>query len=197
MKRKPAAEQVSEPSNENHPETETQEANAEAPAAENENGVESKEASELDKALAQALAQIEEYKQALQRERADFINYKKRVERENESFKAKISGDVLAKFLPIADDFERALNSVPQAEKDTDWMSGIILIHRKFESLIESAGVKVIDPLGEPFDPQFHEAIGTDEADETYASGQVSAVLQRGYVLGERVLRTAMVRVAD
>lgn len=192
MKRKPAAEQVSEPSNENNPEIETQEVSAEATAT--DNGAESSaDPNELDKAL----GQIEEYKQALQRERADFINYKKRVERESENLKAKISGEVLAKFLPIADDFERALSSVPEAEKDTDWMSGIILIQRKFQSLIESAGIKVIDPLGEPFDPQFHEAIGTDEPNESYQSGHVSAVLQRGYVLGERVLRTAMVRVAS
>jgi len=147
--------------------------------------------------LSNALAQVEEYKQALQRERADFQNFRKRIEREMDELRAKTSGDVLLKLLPVVDDFERALNAVPDEQKSTDWVGGMSLIQRKLQSLLDAEGVKSIDPLGEEFNPSFHEAIGMDEPTDTYASGHVTAVLQRGYLKGERVLRPAMVRVAN
>lgn len=147
--------------------------------------------------LAQALAQAEEYKLALQRERADFQNFRKRTERENDTLKDKLRGDVLLRFLPILDDFERALQSQPADEKDQAWLSGIQAIYRKLQSNVEAEGVTFIDPLGQPFDPNFHEAIGADEATDGVESGHVTAVLQKGYLLGEKVLRPAMVRVAS
>ncbi len=142
-------------------------------------------------------AQAAEYKEALQRERADFQNFRKRVEREKETLQADISAKVLARFLPILDDFERALEAVAPDQKESDWLKGLVLIHRKFQSMIESEGIQAIDPLGQEFDPNFHEAIGADEASGDYQSGQVSKVLQKGYVRGDKVLRPAMVRVAN
>lgn len=140
---------------------------------------------------------VEALTAALQRERADFVNFKKRIERESEGVKHKVSGDVLAKILPVIDDFERALGAVPQDEQSNDWMQGISLIHRKLQNLIDNEGIEVIDPLGEPFDPNFHEAIGADEPTDDIPSDHVTVVLQKGYKLGERVLRPAMVRVAN
>lgn len=142
-------------------------------------------------------AQLETLTSALQRERADFINYKKRVERDNEHLRHKIAGDILKKFLPITDDFERAMELVPADQQDSDWMKGISMIWRKLASVLEAEGIVAIIPLGEPFDPNYHEAIGTDEATPEIPSQHVSAVLQRGYRQGERVLRPAIVRVAD
>lgn len=144
-----------------------------------------------------AQAQANEYKEALQRERADFQNYRKRVDREKESLQADISAKVLARFLPILDDFERALDSIPPDQKDSDWLKGLGLIHRKFQSMMEAEGIQALDPLGQEFDPKFHEAIGADDASEEYASGQVSKVLQKGYLRGDKVLRPAMVRVVN
>ncbi len=152
---------------------------------------------DADAPLAQALQQAEDFRAALQRERADFMNYKKRMERENDVLRTRVSGDVLAKFLPVIDDFERAWEAIPDAEKANEWMKGFNLIHRKFQSLIESEGIVAINPLGEPFDPNYHEAIGADEPSEDIASGHVTAVLQKGYQHGERVLRPALVRVAN
>lgn len=151
---------------------------------------------EMDE-LSKVMAQLEEFKAALQRERADFQNFRKRVERETEAVKAKISAEVLAKFLPVLDDFNRALEAVPAEEQENSWVLGITGIHRKFQSLLEGEGIVPIDPLGQPFDPSFHEAIGADEPSEQFASGHVTAVLQKGYMQGDRVLRPAIVRVAS
>lgn len=147
--------------------------------------------------LEQTQAQANEYKEALQRERADFQNYRKRIEREKEIQQAEISARVLAKFLPVMDDFERALEAVPLDQKENDWLKGMTLIQRKFQNLIEAEGIQAVDPLGEEFDPNFHEAVGADEASEEYQSGKVTKVLQKGYIRGEKVLRPAMVRVAN
>jgi molecular chaperone GrpE len=141
-------------------------------------------------------AKLEELTAALQRERADFQNFRKRVERENEQLKSRLGGDILGKFLPVLDDFQRAMDSLPAEQRESDWLKGFHLIFRKFQAIVEAEGVTEINPLGQAFDPNLHEAIGTDD-DSPYESQQVSAVLQRGYRQGERVLRPAMVRVAS
>jgi molecular chaperone GrpE len=148
-------------------------------------------------ALLQALKQVDEYKDLLQRERAEFSNFRKRTEREKEEMRARIAGDTLVKVLPVLDDFERALEALPAEAKQSDWLKGVEMIQRKLASIIEAEGVQTLNPLGEDFDPTLHEALGTDEASEAYPSGKVSAVLQRGYKKGERVLRPALVRVAQ
>ena len=153
-------------------------------------------AEELDE-LSKALGMVEEFKDALQRERADFQNFRKRIDRETDLLKAKIGGDILGKFLPVVDDFERAINAIPEDEWEKDWVAGIGLILRKFQNLLEAEGIRQIDPLGEDFDPNYHEAIGADEPSDEFASGQVTAVLQKGYLKGDRVLRPAIVRVAN
>ena len=150
-----------------------------------------------DDQLKMILAKAEEYKEALQRERADFQNFRKRIERETESMKSTISSEVLARLLPVLDDFERALEAVPEEEKEKVWMEGIMLIRRKLQNMLEAEGIQLINPLGEPFYPNFHEAIGADEPSEGFESGYITAVLQKGYVKGERVLRPAIVRVAN
>jgi molecular chaperone GrpE len=111
--------------------------------------------------------------------------------------KAKTIGDILGKFLPVVDDFERAVGAIPEDEREKDWVAGIGLILRKLQTLLEEEGVQRIDPLGEDFDPNFHEAIGADEPSDEFASGQVTVVLQKGYLKGDRVLRPAIVRVAN
>jgi molecular chaperone GrpE len=142
------------------------------------------------------LAQSEEFKAALQRERADFTNYRKRVEREKGELKGQIVGDTVRSFLPIFDDLDRAINSLPSELKEHDWYKGFSLIGKKFNDLLESYGIQLIDPLGTPFDPNFHEAIGSDDSGE-YASGSVSAVLQKGYALQGKCIRPAIVKVAN
>lgn len=147
--------------------------------------------------LSKAQALVAEFKDALQRERADFQNYRRRIEKERESLRPTITAEVITKFLPIIDDLERAMGSIPQEDRERDWVVGILQISRKFNNLLEAEGIKIINPIGEPFDPNFHEAIGADEPTDAIQSGHITAVLQKGYVKGDRVLRPAMVRVAS
>jgi molecular chaperone GrpE len=104
--------------------------------------------------------------------------------------------DTVAKMLPMIDDFGRALENIPDELKDNAWVSGTALILKKFDKLLEDYHIDVVDPVGEPFDPRMHEAIGTDDSSD-YESGIVTTTLQKGYVSGEHVLRPALVRVAS
>ncbi len=152
-------------------------------------------AAELNSRIEQAEARAAEYLDSLQRERATFQNYKKRVERERAEQSQAAAGAVLLKLLPTLDDFYRALDAVPADQRD-QWFEGIALILRKFERFLKDEGVFEIEAQGQPFDPALHEAIGVDASAEA-ESGTITLVLQRGYKYGERVLRPAMVRVAE
>lgn len=147
--------------------------------------------SELD----EVLAKVEEFKAALQRERADFSNFRKRVDRERAELRPSIVADTIAKFLPIVDDFERAIENTPDDLKESDWFKGFAMIHKKFQSVLEQYGIETINPVGEPFDHNLHDAIGSEDTDE-YESGTVIDVLQKGYMMNGRCIRPAMVRVA-
>ena len=127
-----------------------------------------------------------------QRSVAEFQNYKKRIDRDRESDKAIMKGDLIKQFLPALDDLERALQNRPE---DDSWSSGIDLIKRKLQSILESEGLQRIEAEGTAFDPNFHEAISFESADGL-ESGHVIAVVQNGYMLGDHVVRPAMVRVA-
>jgi molecular chaperone GrpE len=148
---------------------------------------------ELEKQLAEAQSQAAEYKDGWQRSVADFQNYRRRVEAEKAETYQNAVGSIIKRYLPILDDMERALSARPA---DLAWVDGIDLIYRKLQSILEAEGLKRIEAEGQMFDPNFHEAI-MQEPSEGYASGQVTAVVQNGYMLGERVIRPAMVKVAQ
>ncbi|GIK66772.1 MAG: nucleotide exchange factor GrpE [Chloroflexota bacterium] len=158
--------------------------------------VEAVEETQQDTELEKALAQVEEYKAALQRERADFVNYKKRVEREKSELSGNVTAKTLLNVLPIIDDFDRAIQATPEDVKNNGWMTGFSLIHKKFQDMLQNLGVEQINPLGQPFDPNFHDAIGSDDSDE-YESGAVIEVLQKGYTMEGKCIRPAIVRVAN
>lgn len=142
---------------------------------------------ELEKAKAEVQSKQDELLRAL----AEFSNYKKRIERDQLLTQQIMKGDIVKRFLPILDDMLRALENAP----DDPWVEGIQLIYRKLEMILEAEGVTRMDAEGKEFDPNFHEAILQEESDE-HESGTVIEVLQPGYLLGERVVRPAMVRVA-
>ncbi len=148
----------------------------------------------LMKRLEEAEAKVAEHLDGWQRSQADFINYKSRVQRDQELMKSVMKGDIIKKFLPVLDDLERALQNRP-ADSDS-WINGIELIHKKLQSILESEGVTRIEAEGQLFDPNYHEAISHEPA-EGVESGHVIAVVQSGYMLGERVIRPALVRVAQ
>jgi molecular chaperone GrpE len=147
----------------------------------------------LQAQLAEAESKVSEYKDGWARSQAEFQNYKKRIERDNELTYASMKGDIIKKVLPALDDLERALQNRPV---DDSWASGIELIARKLQNILESEGVKRIEAKGAAFDPNFHEAI-THEPSEEVESEHVIDVVQNGYMLGERVIRPALVRVAQ
>jgi molecular chaperone GrpE len=159
-----------------------------------ENGERS--AAELDslsKRLEEAQAMAAEYKDGWQRAQAEFQNYRKRQERDHELTYSSMKSEIVRKILPVLDDLERALQTRPAEEA---WGSGIELIAHKLRSVLEAEGLKRIPAEGQPFDPNFHEAI-SHEPSADVPSGHVIAVTQNGYMLGDRVVRPALVRVAQ
>jgi molecular chaperone GrpE len=148
----------------------------------------------LEKQLEEAKTKAFEYKDGWMRSQAEFQNYRKRIERDNEMMYASMKGDIIKKVLPVLDDLERALQNRPS--DSGAWVSGIELIQKKLLAILESEGVKRIEAVGAAFDPNFHEAI-SHESIVGVQSGHVIAVVQNGYMLGERVIRPALVRVAQ
>ena len=163
----------------------------EAPQAE-----ELAEGANLMQILIEAQQEAKTNRDGWQRAQAEFANYKKRVTRERRELSQRASLDTLKELLPVIDDFDRALENVPQDISENPWFDGVAMIQRKFEALLEKFDIEAIDPTGEPFDPNFHEAIGTDDSGEA-ESGHVTETLQKGYRAGDIVLRLAMVRVAS
>lgn len=131
-----------------------------------------------------------------QRTLAEFQNYKRRTERERSELTQKASLEALTKILPIMDDFERALLNIPEELQGNPWMNGVELILGKFNKLMDDYDVTAIDPVGERFDPNLHQAIGMDDSDEV-ESGHVIETLQKGFQRGDVLLRPALVRVAN
>ena len=148
--------------------------------------------SELEKAQAQAA----EYLDGWQRARAEFANLKKRVEAERAEIRYRSNEDLLLKILPVVDDFERAFQELPPEMEDAAWVNGITMIMNKLHKLLESENVAPLEAAGKPFDPQWHQAMMQEET-EDYPDGICIEEIQRGYRLGDRVLRPALVKVAS
>lgn len=152
-------------------------------------------ASELAEQLAQAQAQAAEYLDNWRRATADLSNARKRMQREVEELRSAAAERVFEKLLPIVDDVERAFTAVPVEQANSDWVNGFRMIQRKLHAFLESEGVQVVPAEGQTFDPALHHAITHEEADG-YAEGQIIGEVARGYRLGDKVLRPALVRVA-
>lgn len=191
---------MSEKKRQQHKDEEVTEAsieNAEMPESKERSNDQEKlnlEIEALMKRLEEAEAKVAEHLDGWQRAQAEFINYKNRMQRDQETMKLLMKGDIIKKFLPVLDDLERALQNRPS--DSGSWIGGIELIHKKLQSILESEGVKRIEAEGQLFDPSFHEAISHESA-EGVESGHVIEVVQNGYMLGDRVIRPAMVRVAQ
>ena len=143
----------------------------------------------------EACAKADEYLDGWQRARAEFANYKKRVERDQAQVYKTAAGSIIKRYLAVMDDLERALQNCPEEGSGAEWAGGIELIYRKLVSILESEGVTPIKTDGQFFDPNYHEAISSEE-DSGLESGQIIETLTQGYMLGEKVLRPAVVRVA-
>jgi len=139
----------------------------------------------------------DEYLAALQRERAEFLNFKRRTAEEREAMYGIAAEGLMRKVLALADDFDLAVQHRPEGGVDEGWVDGIAAIERKLRQLLESEGVSIIDASpGLPFDPREHEAVanvpGTGRR-----GGEIVDELRRGYRLRDRVIRPALVAVAE
>jgi molecular chaperone GrpE len=133
------------------------------------------------------------YMQNWQRAAADYQNFKRRVEEERSETARFANAALVINLLPLVDDLDRALMTVDSSLAGLTWVDGIRLIHRKFLALLEMVGVEEIAADGETFDPAVHEAVAQQPGPEN----KVISVVQKGYKLGDRVVRPAMVVVGD
>lgn len=128
---------------------------------------------------------------------ADFDNFRKRTEREKEEEETKIGAKILKKFLPVVDDFERAQSQIkPKTDGETTIHNSYQSVYKQLVKSLKESGVVRMRALNEVFDPNFHEAIAQEPSNE-YEEGTVMDELRPGYLLGERILRHALVRVAS
>ena len=151
---------------------------------------------ELSAQLEVAKGLAAEHLASLQRTAADFANFKRRTAEDRERDLGLASESLLRKLLAVADDFDRALEAMPDDLRGVGWIEGIVLLDRKLRALLESEGVTPIEAVGRPFDPREHEAVANVAASGR-PDGEVVAEIQRGYRVRDRVLRPAMVAVAD
>jgi molecular chaperone GrpE len=131
----------------------------------------------------------------LLRKAAEFDNYRKRTERERREFSERAASDLILELLPLVDDLERALAAEAGEQSVEAYRKGVELIHRQLLDLLARRGVSPIDPLGTEFDPHRHEAVAR-EPGSSRPEGEVVQVFSRGYAIGDRLLRPAMVKVA-
>jgi molecular chaperone GrpE len=159
-------------------------------------------AGEVDEAVSDLRQQLEDAKQEAgenlagwQRAQAEFINYKKRIEREQSQLYQDAAARVIKRFLDVLDDLDLAMQNAPVEGETAEWAAGIDLIYRKLMTILENEGVTPMSVIGEMFDPNLHEAIAQEESND-HESGEIIEEIKKGYLIGDRVLRAALVRVA-
>ena len=140
-------------------------------------------------------AQLAESHESFLRARADFANFKRRTEEERESLRQFLVSDLLLRLIPVADNFERALQAARQTQDYEKLIGGVEGIHRQLEELLIREGVTPIDAVGQVFDPTFHNAVLRDESG-AHPENTVVEELQKGYQVNGRVLRPTLVKVA-
>ena len=137
----------------------------------------------------------DEFSDGWQRERAEFANYRKRITRDEQQQKENIKIEIIRKYLDAHDDIELAIKNMPPDIKMDDWAGGIQLIHQKLLNILAGENIQPIEADHALFDPDLHEAISHEE-NEAVESGHIIEVVQKGYTIGDRVIRPARVRVA-
>jgi molecular chaperone GrpE len=154
----------------------------------------------LEAELQKLRAERQELRELLARRQADFDNSRKRAERERGETYQRLVADVVKQLLPVMDNLQRALETeasveANESEEFRHFLHGVELISKQLNGVLERLGVEVVPTTGRPFDPHVHEAIATEPSDE-YAPDTVMQEIQRGYRLGDKLIRPAMVKVA-
>lgn len=156
----------------------------------------------VDQAHAELVGERDELRDRLLRTAAEFDNFRKRTERERRELHESAGADLIRDLLPVVDDLERALSATESAEADeaaseslVSFRTGVELIHRQLLDVLRRRGVEHIDVADQPFDPNWHEAVAYEPTTDR-PDGQIIGEIRRGYRMGDRLLRAAMVRVA-
>jgi molecular chaperone GrpE len=131
----------------------------------------------------------------VQRLRADYDNLRKRVSRERDAFEDQANSSFIEGLLPVLDNFDRALSVNVQTGADGAFRAGMVMIYEQFSAALEKEGLRRIDSVGQPFDPNLHDAVATD-GESDLPPNTIIEELQRGYLFRDRVLRPAMVKVS-
>lgn len=147
----------------------------------------------LDEALSKKEEELDEVNTRLLRLQADFVNFRKRTEKEKEGLVNYGIESIVCELLPILDNFERAMES--ETDKEDGFYQGIEMIQNQLINVLSNNGIKEIEALNKPFDPNYHHAVTIEES-EDWAEGIILDVLQKGYMLNDKVIRPSMVRVA-
>ncbi len=143
----------------------------------------------------EAQRQRDEYYDLLLRKQAEFDNYRKRVERERQTLADAAAAGMLEELLPLMDDLDRALKAEAVGESAEAYRKGVEIIHRQLGDVLRKRGVRAIEALGAEFDPYYHQAVAHEPA-EGRRDGEILEEFRRGYMLGDRLLRPSMVKVA-
>ena len=141
-----------------------------------------------------ALKQIEDLKRQVLYVQSDFQNYRRRKEDEQKDITRYAKTELIKELLPVIDNFERAMQAAEQSQSFEALIGGVSGTFKQLHTFLQKAGITTIDAIGKEFDPNFHDAIGQVESDE-YEPNTVAEELQKGYMLNDRVLRPALVKV--
>jgi molecular chaperone GrpE len=144
---------------------------------------------------AQLQRERDEYYELLLRKSAEFDNFRKRVERDRQAQAESAAANMIEELLPLMDDLERALKVETGSDTGDAYRRGVELIHRQLGDILRKRGVRPVEALGADFDPYYHQAVAHD-AVEGKRDGEIIEEFRRGYLLGDRLLRPSMVKVA-
>jgi molecular chaperone GrpE len=154
---------------------------------------------DLDALLAEAHQERDEYLELAKRTKADFENFRKRMSAELQAASVRGKAELAHGVVPVLDDLERALQAAgldPEGDSEDGLAHGVLLVFRGLRETLRRAGIEVVDPQGEKFDPNLHEALSTVPVEGT-EPGLVVEVMQKGYRLGEQLIRPARVVVSE
>ena len=176
-------------------EDELEEENTEEPASRADKKAAKKQA-KLDKKADAYKEKIDQLEDRVKRQMAEFENFRKRTEKEKQAMFDTGAKSVIEKILPVVDNFERGLATVPEESKEDPFVDGMNRIYKQLMTELDNMGVKPIEAVGQEFDPNLHNAVMQVESDE-YESGMVAQELQKGYTYHDMVVRHSMVGVVQ
>ncbi|MEC0369872.1 nucleotide exchange factor GrpE [Paenibacillus chibensis] len=200
MKQNDPSQELDNELNENREHAETDNENTAAQAdtdasSTEEGNVEVLDASHLKSEVQRLQTLADDYQQRSLRTQADFDNFRKRTQKEKEDFAKYASSKLITELLPIIDNFERAISAAGDIADNDSFAKGVGMIFRQLEGVLKAEGLEPMEAVGQPFNPEFHQAIMQVESDE-HEEGIVVEEVQKGYMLKDRVLRPAMVKVS-